>query len=118
MSDNSAALLSFIPIDRRHALTGGQKQSDRAQGAALVADVSGFTPLTEALALALGPQRGAEELTRQMDMVYGALITQVERFGRSVVGFSGDAITCCFDQDTGLRATAAALAMQTAMQGL
>ena len=31
----------------------------------LFADISGFTPLTEALAKELGPQRGAEELTAQ-----------------------------------------------------
>ncbi len=34
----------------------------------------------------------------------------------SVVGFSGDAITCWFDGDTGLRATACALIMQQAMK--
>ena len=42
----------------------------RRAGAALFADISGFTPLTEALARELGPQRGAEELTRQLDLIY------------------------------------------------
>jgi adenylate cyclase len=118
MAGSPSPLLSFIPIDRRLALAQGQNLPDRALGAVLVADVSGFTPLTEALALALGPQRGAEALTRHLDTVYGALITEVEQFGGSVVSFSGDAITCWFDQDSGLRATAAALAMQVAMQAL
>jgi adenylate cyclase len=118
MAGSPSPLLSFIPIDRRLALAQGQNLPDRALGAVLVADVSGFTPLTEALALALGPQRGAEALTRHLDTVYGALITEVEQFGGSVVSFSGDAITCWFDQDSGLRATAAALAMQAAMQAL
>ncbi len=37
------------------------------------------------------------------------------RHGGDVIYFSGDAITCWLDGDDGLRATAAALAMQTAM---
>lgn len=113
-----SSLLSYIPIDRRHALIRDIALPDRATGAALFADISGFTPLTEALALALGPQRGAEELTLHLNDVFSALITEVERYGGSVVSFSGDAITCWFDQDTGLRATASALAMQAAMRGL
>ena len=52
----------YSPIDRRHALARGQTLPERAEGAALFADISGFTPLTEALALELGPKRGAEEL--------------------------------------------------------
>ena len=118
MADVDATLLSFIANDRRLALAHGQSLPDRATGAALIADVSGFTPLTEALAAALGPQRGAEVLTRHLDTVYGALIEQSEHFGGSVVSFSGDAVTCWFDQDTGQRAVAAALGMQAAMQAL
>ncbi|MBA3531843.1 MAG: AAA family ATPase, partial [Ardenticatenales bacterium] len=78
-------------------------------------DISGFTPLTEALAQALGPRRGAEELTQQLNLVYDALITEVDFHGGSVVGFAGDAITCWFAADTGRRATACALALQEAM---
>ena len=40
----------YIPMDRRLALAEGQTLPDRTQGAALFADISGFTPLTEALA--------------------------------------------------------------------
>src|SRR5204862_6880763 len=65
----------------------------------LFADLSGFTPLTEALVRALGPQRGAEELTRQLNLVYDALIGQVENYRGTVIGFSGDAITCWFDDE-------------------
>ncbi len=107
---------AYIPIDRRHALARGATLPERAEGAALFADISGFTPLTEALALELGPRRGAEELTVHLNRVYDALIAELERYGGSVIGFSGDAITCWLDGDDGRRATAAALAMQQAMR--
>ena len=108
----------YIPMDRRQALARGATLPERTRGAALFADISGFTPLTEVLARELGFQRGAEELTRQLNRVYTALIDEVHRYGGSVVSFSGDAITCWFDADNGLRATACALAMQAAMQPL
>jgi adenylate cyclase len=124
------ALGAYVPIDRRQAMARGKDLPDHTRGAALFADISGFTPLTEALVQELGPQRGADELTRQLNRVYHALIAEVYRYGGSVIGFSGDAITCWFDDDpsaalrqssgqgsgqAGLRATACGLAMQGAM---
>jgi len=113
---------AYIPMDRRQAMVRGKDMPGRTSGAALFADVSGFTPLTEALMKELGPRHGAEELTRQLNVVYGALIAEVHRYGGSVIGFSGDAITCWFDDvpsassgQAGLRATACALAMQQVM---
>jgi len=97
------SLGAYIPMDRRHAMAQGKDLPDRAHGTALSADISGFTPLTEALLLKLGPKRGAEELTKQLNLVYGALIVEVHRFGGSVIGFGGDAITCWFDRDDGRR---------------
>ena len=89
---------------------------DRVRGAALFADISGFTALTETLADELGPQRGAEELTANLNRVFHALIDELERFGGDVIYFSGDAITCWLDGDDGARATACALAMQETME--
>ena len=108
--------LVYIPMDRRQALAGQMVLPERLSGAALFADISGFTPLTEALARDLGPQRGAEELTRHLNIVYDALIQELHRFSGSVIGFSGDAITCWFNGDNGLRATTCALGMQQAMR--
>ena len=124
---------AYMPIDRRLALVKEQTLPEKTRGAALFADISGFVPLTSALAGELGSQRGAEELTRQLDRVYGALIHEVHRYGGSVVNFSGDAITCWFDSGkapahrsasgvsgkdlAGLRAMACALAMQAVMGG-
>jgi class 3 adenylate cyclase len=89
-------LSAYLPADRLHALARGEQLPDRVTGAALFADISGFTPLTEALVLALGPQRGAEELPIRLNQVYDALIAEVHRYGGSVIGFAGDAITCWF----------------------
>src|SRR5438552_1116835 len=43
-------LSAYIPQDRRRTLASGAALPDRMVGAALFADISGFTPLTEALA--------------------------------------------------------------------
>lgn len=108
-------LTTYIPIDRCRAIIDGTDLPDCTEGAALFADISGFTPLTESLLRTLGARRGAEELTQQLNMVYNALIAEVYRYQGTVIGFSGDAITCWMDGDDGRRATACALAMQQAM---
>ncbi len=102
----------FVPMDRRQALVAGGVLAARSTGAVLFADLSGFTPLMSALADEVGPQRGAEELSRQLSEVYTALVAQVHRFRGSVIAFSGDAITCWFDGDKGPRAASCALAIQ------
>ena len=107
---------AYIARDRRHALATRTEMPDRVRGAALFADISGFTPLTEALATELGPQRGAEELTANLGRVFHAVIAELDRYGGDVIYFSGDAITCWLDGDNGLRATAAGLAMTQTME--
>ena len=87
---------AYLPIDRRHALARGEGLPEHTSGAALFADVAGFTPLTEALVRALGPRRGAEELSRQLNLVFDALVAEAHRYGGSVVSFGGDALTCWF----------------------
>jgi len=112
-------LSAYLSQDRLRAIARGETLPDRTHGAALFADISGFTPLTEKLTHEFGPRRGAEELTKQLDAVYSALITEVERYGGSVMGFAGDAITCWFDTTHGPaapRAMRCALALQAAMQ--
>ncbi len=106
---------AYIPGDRRQALAAGVEMADRVEGAALFADVSGFTALTEALAAELGAQRGVEELTDAIDRVFHAVIDDIGAFGGHVIYFSGDAVTCWLDGDDGTRAAAAALAVQQTM---
>jgi adenylate cyclase len=125
MNQNNHNLATYLPQDRRRALARGENLPDRAHGSVLFADISGFTPFTEALRHAYGARRGAEELTNHLDTVYTALIAEVERYGGSVTGFSGDAITCWFGdggqgtgdggRGTAVRAVACAVALQTAM---
>jgi predicted ATPase/class 3 adenylate cyclase len=127
----------YLPVDRLHALITGTPLPDRMQGTVLLVDMCGFTALTEALARTFGPHRGAEELTRRLNRVYDALIAEVDRYHGSVIGFSGDAITCWFDDagdgswelgvggntptpnshpPSSARATACSLAMQQAIK--
>lgn len=108
-------LAAYLPMDRCHALSRQKGLPEESEGAVLLADLSGFTPLTERLTRQLGPRRGAEEIARQINQVYDALLPCVHRYRGSVVGFAGDAIGCYFDQDEGRRALASALAMQAAM---
>lgn len=108
--------ITYIPIDRRQAYAEERTIPEWVIGASLFVDISGFTPLTESLALELGPTRGAEELTRILNRIFDAIITDLHRFGGSVLTFSGDAITCWLNGDDGSKAIACALAMQQTMQ--
>ncbi len=69
-------------------------QADRFPAAVLFADISGFTPLTEALAQK-GPE-GAEELTRLLNTYFSRMIALIESQGGEVVKFGGDAVTVVF----------------------
>jgi class 3 adenylate cyclase/tetratricopeptide (TPR) repeat protein len=60
------------------------------RGAVLLADISGFTPLAEGLAVQ--GARGAEELTRLLNRVLGAVAGRVSEEGGEVVKFAGDAL--------------------------
>ncbi len=112
-------LSTYLAQDRLRALARGETLPDRMTGSALFADISGFTPLTEALRDALGPRRGAEELSKHLDSLYSALIAEVEKYGGSVIGFAGDAITCWFEDEYGPaahHAAACAFGLQHAMR--
>ena len=108
--------LVYIPMDRRQSIRRRTSLDGMTSGTALFADISGFTPLTESLARSLGPQRGAEELAQYLNLVYDRLINILHRYRGSVLGFSGDAITCWFEGDTGTLAAACGLEMQQAME--
>ena len=108
----NAALLSYVPMDRLQALVRGSTLPADVTGAAVEADLSGFTALTESLARRLGEHHGAEELARRLDVLFGGLVAAVHEFRGAVLAFSGDAMTCWFDGDDGRRAVAAALRMQ------
>src|SRR4051812_30449150 len=91
------SLYPYIPADRQFAIASGVELPEYTTGAALFADISGFTLLTDMVVRSLGPQRGAEELPRWLNRIYDGLIADVTRYRGSVISFSGDAITCWFD---------------------
>lgn len=105
-------------MDRRHALWRGVPLAEHTVGAVLFADIAGFTAATEAAVQALGPQRGVETLVTLINQIYAALTDEIDRYGGSVVGFAGDALTVWFDGATAAgpaqavrRAVACGLAM-------
>jgi class 3 adenylate cyclase/predicted ATPase len=109
----------YLPPDRLRAVAAGERLPLIAEGAVLLADISGFTPVTERLRATLGARRGAEELAAHLNSVYDALIAQVERYGGSIVGFAGDAITCWFGGEiSAARATACGFALLEAMRSV
>src|SRR5918992_1101460 len=104
-------LAAYLPMDRRHELAGGEAVPDRARGVALFADLAGFTQLTDRLATSLGPEQGAEELTRLLDAVLGGIVERVHRYHGSVVDFGGDGVVAWFAGDVRRAALTAALDM-------
>ncbi len=121
--DPVEALLPYLPMEVRRSLASGVPLAERAVGAALFADMSGYTATSAAFAKRLGPAAGAEALARQLERYFDALVRPVHDFRGSVVGFSGDAITCWFDDTAGTasgtrRALAAATSMRAAVEDL
>ena len=119
----------YIPMDRRQALHRSTSLPSQSSGAVLFADISDFTKLTNTLSKDLGRTRGAEEITRLINQIFATLVEEVHLYRGSVISFSGDAITCWFDDSPGtgspgdddsnegrLRALAAGLRMQHALQ--
>lgn len=66
-------------------------------GAALIADVSGFTALAERLA-ARGPE-GVEDLSRLVNTWFGAMVDTIASHGGDLVRFAGDAPIAVFPVD-------------------
>ncbi|MBL4632899.1 MAG: AAA family ATPase [Kofleriaceae bacterium] len=115
----------YIPTDRRLAVAKGSSLPANCVGSALFADISGFTHLVDSQIDEFGARKGAEEVSRTLNTVFTALIGALHRYGGSVIHFSGDAITCWFDE-TGpgeagqarRRAITAGLAMQKSLATL
>ena len=113
---------AYLPQDRLRAIANGISLPDRTSGSVLFADISGFTALTESLREKFGARKGAEELTSQLDLVYSALIAEIEKYGGSVINFAGDSMLCWFDKSgdvdrkSGDRALSCAYAVQESIR--
>ena len=108
-------LAAYLPLDRRRALSDGVNLDNKRVGVVLFADISGFSQLTTEFLQALGTRRVSEALTQELNRVYTTVIDQIHRFDGSVLNFSGDAIMCWFDSDSGLRGLTSAQAIQSMM---
>lgn len=116
-------LTLFVPMEIRSSIATDKTLPVAATGAVLSADLSGFTGLANALSEELGVARGAEQLAATMGQAFDGIIAPVHQYAGSVVGFSGDAITCWFDESdsavsASARATAAGAAMLAAIDSL
>jgi class 3 adenylate cyclase len=92
-----------------------EPDGEQFAAAALFADISGFTALTERLA-GTGPA-GIEELTELLNGCFGRLVLLVVDHGGDVVKFAGDALLALWPADEGLagvtaRAASCGLDMQ------
>ncbi|HET9556643.1 MAG TPA: hypothetical protein VFS70_05845, partial [Actinomycetota bacterium] len=95
MAADADVLASFLPqrLVRRLAEQpegAGQPHADRMTGALLLADISGFTAITERLA-ERGPG-GAEELRVLLDGAFQPLLELIAGTGGDVLKFAGDAL--------------------------
>ncbi len=126
MPDLLQTLAAYVPPSLRRAALKAvepapplEAQVERFPAAIFFADVSGFTPLTEALARQ--GSEGPEELTRLLNSYFSRMIELIEAQGGEIVKFSGDALLVVFPAiDESLsnatrRARQAAEAMQAAM---
>jgi class 3 adenylate cyclase/tetratricopeptide (TPR) repeat protein len=118
----------YLPTDRFRACLRGQELPSETFGAALMTDISGFTPLTTRLVAEFGPQRASEELKRRLNPMFEAIAGQVFHHGGSVIRFTGDGFIAWFDDNPigqtdpafppvpgVLRAAAAGMGMQSVM---
>lgn len=121
--DASAAVLErYLPTVLLHRLATGSGRSPGRRTAvlevaALWVDISGFTPLTGALARQ--GVRGAELVTGILNRCFGELIERVSDAGGDVVDFGGDGLLAIWPatgtddlQNAVLRATRCALGIQ------
>ncbi len=104
------AYVSRLALDWDSAAPGARART--LDASLLGLDVSGFTALSERLAVR--GKLGAEELIRLISRSYAELIEITERYGGDVLKFRGDALLTLFDGERHeQRAARAALAMQS-----
>src|ERR687896_1826311 len=78
-----------VPMDRRVAIRHGNQLPEWATGAAVFADISGFSSLATRLVRASGPERAAEQLSAAVDAVFGVLIDALHGSGGGGRGLPG-----------------------------
>ena len=89
----------YLPTDRFRAYVRGEDLPKTMEGAVLIADISGYTPLAARLVRELGPQNASEELQKRINPMFEALAGQVFHKGGSVIRFLGDGFIAWFDEE-------------------
>lgn len=92
----------YLPTDRFRALLHETALPFTTSGAALLVDISGFTPMTSALVSQYGGDvtrrgRASEELRHRVNPMFEAVAGQVFSHGGSVIRFMGDGFLAWFD---------------------
>jgi class 3 adenylate cyclase len=107
---NTATLASYVPpLQRRLRATGTPPLVAALEGTTVLADISGFTRLSERLARS--GQEGAEHLADLIDGCFSALLDDAYAAGGSLLKFGGDALLLWFEgADHAVRGAAAAVA--------
>src|SRR5690349_10073545 len=93
LAENLTSYVPALVLRRLMTSTEGDLSlpyAERIPAAALFADISGFTALTERLAQQ-GPA-GAEKLTAILNAYFGELIELITAHGGEIVKFAGDAL--------------------------
>ena len=119
--DMSVALLaSFLPGPLVRTLSARSSLPERltwetCRAATMQMDVSGFSPLTQRLAVE--GALGTEEIVAMLDRYFDALIDTVDRHGGLMVGFGGDSLVAAwFVDETTSEGAAAQLAAACALE--
>ena len=112
-------LASYLPVTFvRQILDEGRLPAPgvprSVDAATLFADVSGFTAMSEELATD-GP-RGAEELTRVLEVTFTAMVDVIHDLGGSISHYYGDAMSVYFPDDDGMAAQRALACAQEIQQ--
>lgn len=114
MGDRLAEAVTYLPASFVRAVAAGGPRElpwcDEVEGTLVMADLSGFTALSERLA-GLGDE-GAERLTGIINAFFARMLETAWGYGGDALTFGGDAILLLFDgDDHATRAAAGALAM-------
>ncbi|HJQ42474.1 MAG TPA: adenylate/guanylate cyclase domain-containing protein [Jatrophihabitantaceae bacterium] len=113
---STAALAPYVP--RLVADWLGDMPTERHRslpGSLVFADITGFTALTERLAIR--GRAGAEEMGDLVNAVFDELLTAAYNYGANLLKWGGDAVLLLFDGDGhGPRAARAAWAMQQVLR--
>jgi hypothetical protein len=101
---NLAMFTPFYPVVLKNQLTAGGKRvrlplMNEVNGSVLVADLSGFTKLGEALRAEYGDGEGSAKLAQDVDHLLSEFILVVYAFGGDIIKFAGDALICLFVGD-------------------